>query len=134
MEFIMHAPSDYFKTKNSPYPIVNATPSPGFIWTSIRPIDKFYTNINRINKNINIIENIDESTTDEISEIPCIEDLDYKEIDESEGEDVPTCSTDVTNIEIDIQDDIECTNNGNDIDLFSNNLTAGTSQIEVITE
>lgn len=35
MEFIMHAPSDYFKSKSTPYPIINAPAQPGYIWTSI---------------------------------------------------------------------------------------------------
>ncbi|XP_017770067.1 PREDICTED: GATA zinc finger domain-containing protein 1 [Nicrophorus vespilloides] len=43
MEFIMHAPSDYYKTKNSPYPMVYPTPEPGFIWTRLEPIQRLIT-------------------------------------------------------------------------------------------
>lgn len=36
MEFVMHAPSDYFRLKNSPYPIPYTGAGSGYIWTSIR--------------------------------------------------------------------------------------------------
>lgn len=39
MEFIMHAPSDYYYNKNMPYPPPdienNSTATGGFIWTSM---------------------------------------------------------------------------------------------------
>ncbi|CAG9854354.1 unnamed protein product [Phyllotreta striolata] len=35
MEFIMHAPSDYYKSQSTPYPSPVATAEPGYIWTSI---------------------------------------------------------------------------------------------------
>lgn len=42
MEFVMHAPSDYYHDKNTPYPSVDTlphrsfhNPSGGFIWTDI---------------------------------------------------------------------------------------------------
>lgn len=34
MEFVMHAPSDYFKLKNSPYPPTLTEKGGGFIWTT----------------------------------------------------------------------------------------------------
>lgn len=34
----MHAPSEYYRAKNTPYPIINPTPEPGFIWTNLRPV------------------------------------------------------------------------------------------------
>ncbi|KYN36290.1 GATA zinc finger domain-containing protein 1 [Trachymyrmex septentrionalis] len=36
MEFVMHAPSDYFKLKNSPYPPPLTEKGAGFIWTTLR--------------------------------------------------------------------------------------------------
>ncbi|KYN05419.1 GATA zinc finger domain-containing protein 1 [Cyphomyrmex costatus] len=36
MEFVMHAPSDYFKLKNSPYPPSLTEKGAGFIWTTLR--------------------------------------------------------------------------------------------------
>ncbi|XP_060518996.1 GATA zinc finger domain-containing protein 1 [Cylas formicarius] len=38
MEFVMHAPSDYYKSKTSPYPSVSPRAEPGYIWTSLDPI------------------------------------------------------------------------------------------------
>jgi len=38
MEFVMHAPSDYYKCRTTPYPTVYPTAKPGFIWTSLEPI------------------------------------------------------------------------------------------------
>ena len=38
MKFIIHAPSDYFKTRNTPYPQVFQSVDkfqPGFIWTRL---------------------------------------------------------------------------------------------------
>ena len=47
MEFIMHAPSDYYQDKSTPYPPIDADPyhssensANGFIWTSIDAIKK----------------------------------------------------------------------------------------------
>lgn len=36
MEFVMHAPSDYYKLKNSPYPPILAEGGAGYVWTSFR--------------------------------------------------------------------------------------------------
>ncbi|XP_011880768.1 PREDICTED: GATA zinc finger domain-containing protein 1 isoform X2 [Vollenhovia emeryi] len=36
MEFVMHAPSDYFKLKNSPYPPPHTEKGAGYIWTTLR--------------------------------------------------------------------------------------------------
>ena len=36
MEFVMHAPSDYYQLKNGPYPPIVAEGGNGFIWTSLR--------------------------------------------------------------------------------------------------
>ncbi|XP_024935906.1 GATA zinc finger domain-containing protein 1 [Cephus cinctus] len=36
MEFVMHAPSDYYKLKNSPYPPPLTETGTGYIWTSLR--------------------------------------------------------------------------------------------------
>lgn len=38
MEFIMHAPSDYYKTMQSPYPVITPTTESGFIWTRLGPV------------------------------------------------------------------------------------------------
>ncbi|KAG8223285.1 hypothetical protein J437_LFUL001562 [Ladona fulva] len=35
MDFIMHAPSDYFKAKNSPYPTLSSREDGYFIWTGL---------------------------------------------------------------------------------------------------
>lgn len=35
MEFVMHAPSDYYKLKNTPYPPTLDERGTGFIWTSL---------------------------------------------------------------------------------------------------
>lgn len=40
MEFVMHAPSDYYKAKNTPYPLVHPSYKPGFIWTSLEPVQR----------------------------------------------------------------------------------------------
>lgn len=40
MEFIMHAPSDYYHAKNTPYPPLHATGDTGFIWTHMDPIQR----------------------------------------------------------------------------------------------
>lgn len=40
MEFVMHAPSDYYKAKTTPYPQVYPAYEPGFIWTTLKPIQK----------------------------------------------------------------------------------------------
>lgn len=40
MEFVMHAPSDYYKSKNTPYPHVDFSPNSGFIWTTLNPVTK----------------------------------------------------------------------------------------------
>lgn len=40
MEFVMHAPSDYYKSKITPYPSVFATPEEGYIWTRLEPIKR----------------------------------------------------------------------------------------------
>lgn len=36
MEFVMHAPSDYFKLKNTPYPPPLTEKGVGYIWTTLR--------------------------------------------------------------------------------------------------
>ncbi|CAL1685688.1 unnamed protein product [Lasius platythorax] len=36
MEFVMHAPSDYFKLKNTPYPPALTEKGIGYIWTTLR--------------------------------------------------------------------------------------------------
>ncbi|XP_050306154.1 GATA zinc finger domain-containing protein 1 [Anthonomus grandis grandis] len=38
MEFIMHAPSDYYKSKKTPYGPVTPTAEPGYIWASMKSI------------------------------------------------------------------------------------------------
>lgn len=38
MEFIMHAPSDYFKSSTTPYPSISAPAVPGYLWTSLKAI------------------------------------------------------------------------------------------------
>ncbi|XP_077993747.1 GATA zinc finger domain-containing protein 1-like [Glandiceps talaboti] len=37
MEFICHAPSEYYKAKNAPYDVVPVSHDTGYIWTSIAP-------------------------------------------------------------------------------------------------
>lgn len=37
MEFVCHAPSEYFKAKNAPYPVFPYKPESCFIWTRIGP-------------------------------------------------------------------------------------------------
>ncbi|XP_046734073.1 GATA zinc finger domain-containing protein 1 [Diprion similis] len=36
MEFVMHAPSDYYKLKNTPYPPPLTETGAGFVWTSLK--------------------------------------------------------------------------------------------------
>lgn len=36
----MHAPSDYYKSKTTPYPATHAPARPGYIWTSLETIQK----------------------------------------------------------------------------------------------
>ncbi|KAK3609860.1 hypothetical protein CHS0354_015051 [Potamilus streckersoni] len=40
MEFVCHAPSDYFKAKKAPYPTISSKPELCYIWSSIRPVVK----------------------------------------------------------------------------------------------
>ncbi|XP_026748553.1 GATA zinc finger domain-containing protein 1 [Galleria mellonella] len=42
MEFVMHAPSDYYKASNSPYPLIDNEVNnySGFIWTSLEPKER----------------------------------------------------------------------------------------------
>ncbi|XP_026499755.2 GATA zinc finger domain-containing protein 1 [Vanessa tameamea] len=42
MEFVMHAPSDYYKASNSPYPLTDNELNnySGFIWTTLEPKEK----------------------------------------------------------------------------------------------
>ncbi|CAH2242210.1 GATA zinc finger domain-containing protein 1 [Pararge aegeria] len=42
MEFVMHAPSDYYKASNSPYPLTDNEVNNynGYIWTSLEPKDR----------------------------------------------------------------------------------------------
>ncbi|XP_068624184.1 GATA zinc finger domain-containing protein 1 [Battus philenor] len=42
MEFVMHAPSDYYKASNTPYPLTDSELNDynGFIWTSLEPKEK----------------------------------------------------------------------------------------------
>ncbi|KAK9701086.1 hypothetical protein QE152_g30812 [Popillia japonica] len=42
MEFVMHAPSDYYKASNTPYPNVHPAAEPGFIWSSLKPIQRLW--------------------------------------------------------------------------------------------
>ena len=37
MDFVCHAPSDYFKARNTPYPVLGKDPDLCFIWTSLGP-------------------------------------------------------------------------------------------------
>nr|CAI5840929.1 unnamed protein product [Callosobruchus analis] len=43
LEFVMHAPSDYYKSKTTPYPTIHAPARPGYIWTSLDTIKEFCT-------------------------------------------------------------------------------------------
>lgn len=54
MEFVMHAPSDYYHNKNTPYPSVDTSnlgkhrnTTGGFIWTTIESIQKRLNDNNR---------------------------------------------------------------------------------------
>lgn len=42
MEFVMHAPSDYYKANNSPYQLIDNEINnyTGYIWTSLEPKEK----------------------------------------------------------------------------------------------
>ncbi|KAK9889419.1 hypothetical protein WA026_004692 [Henosepilachna vigintioctopunctata] len=40
MNFLMHAPSDYYKSVNTPYPNISAPALPGYVWTSLRPLEQ----------------------------------------------------------------------------------------------
>ncbi|XP_066143083.1 GATA zinc finger domain-containing protein 1 [Euwallacea fornicatus] len=40
MDFIMHAPSDYYKSKSSPYRTVTRTPDTGYIWANMSSIKR----------------------------------------------------------------------------------------------
>ncbi|KAL3289770.1 hypothetical protein HHI36_023165 [Cryptolaemus montrouzieri] len=40
MEFIMHAPSDYYKANETPYCNISVPAVPGYIWTSLKPVHK----------------------------------------------------------------------------------------------
>ena len=37
MEFVCHAPSEYYKSLKSPYPVIPSIEETGFIWSSIIP-------------------------------------------------------------------------------------------------
>lgn len=37
LEFVCHAPSEYFKSKSSPFPTMPIRPEKGYIWTNIGP-------------------------------------------------------------------------------------------------
>lgn len=37
LEFVCHAPSEYFKSKSSPFPTMPIRPEKGYIWTHIGP-------------------------------------------------------------------------------------------------
>ena len=37
LDFVCHAPSDYFRARNTPYPLVQRDPDLCFIWTSLGP-------------------------------------------------------------------------------------------------
>lgn len=37
MEFVCHAPSDYFKSNKAPYPTINNSPELCYIWSSLGP-------------------------------------------------------------------------------------------------
>jgi hypothetical protein len=37
MEFVCHAPSDYFHTRNTPYPVKRENHNLCFVWTSLGP-------------------------------------------------------------------------------------------------
>ncbi|XP_054720116.1 GATA zinc finger domain-containing protein 1-like [Uloborus diversus] len=36
-EFVCHAPSEYYQSKTSPYPVIPSKPESGFVWTRIGP-------------------------------------------------------------------------------------------------
>ncbi|EMP35290.1 GATA zinc finger domain-containing protein 1 [Chelonia mydas] len=37
LEFVCHAPSEYFKSRSSPFPTVPTRPEKGYIWTHVGP-------------------------------------------------------------------------------------------------
>lgn len=37
LEFVCHAPSEYFKSRSSPFPTIPIRPEKGYIWTHIGP-------------------------------------------------------------------------------------------------
>lgn len=37
LEFVCHAPSEYFKSRSSPFPTIPTRPEKGYIWTHIGP-------------------------------------------------------------------------------------------------
>ncbi|KAF5303753.1 hypothetical protein FQA39_LY09826 [Lamprigera yunnana] len=40
MDFIMHAPSDYYYNKNTPYPPAYSNTQGGFVWTNLDPVQR----------------------------------------------------------------------------------------------
>lgn len=48
MEFVMHAPSDYYKANTCPYPLIDTEVNnySGYIWTSLEPKERTQTNTN----------------------------------------------------------------------------------------
>lgn len=40
MEFIMHAPSDYYKARSTPYPLVHPPLEKGYVWSNLEPIKR----------------------------------------------------------------------------------------------
>ncbi|OWF48681.1 GATA zinc finger domain-containing protein 1-like [Mizuhopecten yessoensis] len=45
MEFVCHAPSDYFKCKQGPYPTISRDPNLCYVWTNIRQPIQVHSNI-----------------------------------------------------------------------------------------
>lgn len=41
LEFVCHAPSEYFKSRTSPFPTIPIRPEKGYIWTHIGPTPAF---------------------------------------------------------------------------------------------
>uniref|UniRef100_A0A670ZM48 GATA zinc finger domain containing 1 n=1 Tax=Pseudonaja textilis TaxID=8673 RepID=A0A670ZM48_PSETE len=37
LEFICHAPSEYFKSQSTPFPTIPTRPEKGYIWTHVGP-------------------------------------------------------------------------------------------------
>ncbi|XP_022837408.1 GATA zinc finger domain-containing protein 1 [Spodoptera litura] len=50
MEFVMHAPSDYYKANTCPYPLIDTEVNnySGYIWTSLEPKERTQTNTNTV--------------------------------------------------------------------------------------